>query len=84
MRSESRTFELPMKTDGGKQWKVVVETKVENMRRLIYLHSIVQVRVCQSCQGKFVRSALCIGYRLVRIFLIYRKNFFAGRILFKG
>ncbi|KAL3998071.1 N-terminal region of Chorein a TM vesicle-mediated sorter family protein [Acanthocheilonema viteae] len=42
MRSESRTFELPMKSDSGKQWKVVVETKVENMRRLIYLHSTVQ------------------------------------------
>uniref|UniRef100_A0A158Q918 VP13A protein n=1 Tax=Elaeophora elaphi TaxID=1147741 RepID=A0A158Q918_9BILA len=42
MRSESRTFELPMKSDGGNQWKMVVETKVENMRRLIYLHSIVQ------------------------------------------
>ncbi|VDP11245.1 unnamed protein product, partial [Onchocerca flexuosa] len=40
MRSESRTFELPMKNDDGKQWKIVVETKVENMRRLIYLHSI--------------------------------------------
>ncbi|KAM3721577.1 Intermembrane lipid transfer protein [Dirofilaria immitis] len=42
MRSESRTFELPIKNDDGKQWKVVAETKVENMRRLIYLHSIVQ------------------------------------------
>lgn len=43
MRSESRTFELPMKSNDGKQWKVVVEIKVENMRRLIYLHSTVQV-----------------------------------------
>ncbi|VDM07504.1 unnamed protein product [Wuchereria bancrofti] len=42
MRSESRTFELPMKSNDGKQWKVVVEIKVENMRRLIYLHSTVQ------------------------------------------
>lgn len=43
MRSESRTFELPVKSDTGKQWKVVVETKMANMRRLIYLHSVVQV-----------------------------------------
>uniref|UniRef100_A0A915Q109 Vacuolar protein sorting-associated protein 13A n=1 Tax=Setaria digitata TaxID=48799 RepID=A0A915Q109_9BILA len=42
MRSESRTFELPMKSDDGKQWKVVVETKVENLRQLIYVHSTVQ------------------------------------------
>lgn len=50
MRSESRTFELPMKCDSGKQWKLVVETKVENMQRLIYLHSIVQVQDDQTCQ----------------------------------
>ncbi|VDN06934.1 unnamed protein product [Thelazia callipaeda] len=42
MRAESRTFTLPLKADDGKHWKIVVETKVENLRRLIYLHSTLQ------------------------------------------
>lgn len=50
MRAESRTFTLPWKSDTGKQWKLVIETKVENLRRLVYLHSTVQV--CQSGLGK--------------------------------
>lgn len=42
-RAEIRTVTLPRKGSGGQQWKMVIEIKVENFRRLITLRSAVQV-----------------------------------------
>lgn len=43
MRAEIRTLGLPYTSDDTQQWKMVVETKLENSRRLIILRSAVQV-----------------------------------------
>ncbi|VDK42182.1 unnamed protein product [Anisakis simplex] len=42
MRAEIRTFALPRQCDDGQQWEVVIETRVEDSRRLIILRSGVQ------------------------------------------
>uniref|UniRef100_F1KPF0 Vacuolar protein sorting-associated protein 13A n=1 Tax=Ascaris suum TaxID=6253 RepID=F1KPF0_ASCSU len=42
MRAEIRTLGLPYTSDDTQQWKMVVETKLENSRRLIILRSAVQ------------------------------------------
>ncbi|MFH4981578.1 hypothetical protein AB6A40_008287 [Gnathostoma spinigerum] len=42
VRAEIRTVSLPRTAENGKQWKLVVETKIENSRRLVILRSPVQ------------------------------------------
>lgn len=41
LRAEIRCLRLPKKAGSGKQWTVVVDTRIENSRRVVYLRSLV-------------------------------------------
>uniref|UniRef100_A0A914DD96 Vacuolar protein sorting-associated protein 13 n=1 Tax=Acrobeloides nanus TaxID=290746 RepID=A0A914DD96_9BILA len=41
LRAETRCLRLPKQADSGKQWTMVVDTRIENSRRVVYLKSLV-------------------------------------------
>lgn len=44
MRAELRSVPVPKHADSGKQWTMLVQTEIENSRRVINLKSLVNVR----------------------------------------
>lgn len=43
MRAEKRFVQLPKDADSGKKWMMVVDTRIENLRHIIFLRSVVNV-----------------------------------------